>query len=149
MSTESTTWSDYDIKPRCGVYMLMLGDVVQYIGQSTNIASRLNTHRLEGRIEFDSVRIAEVAPEKLNDTERSLIRKHQPPCNYVNTERAKLPRVGKAEIYPSSVRWFGDNYEHAKQLACLEDRSLNQWLNIVIERLWNEAQQSNSTKEAA
>lgn len=40
---------------------------------------------------------------------------------------------------PRSIRWRGSNFDYAKKLAAREDRSLNRWLNMVVERLWVQA----------
>lgn len=52
-------------------------------------------------------------------------------------KRSTAPRRGYSEgEIPRSIRWRGSNYDYAKQLAAREDRSLNRWINIIVERLW-------------
>lgn len=128
-------WTERDCVPACGVYMLMLGTTVQYIGQSIDIHGRVGTHRRTGRIVFDSVRVM-LLSEGREDLERELIQKHQPPFNRTNTERAKIRDAAVDPTMPRSIRWTGDNYERAKELARREDRSVNQWINLTVERLW-------------
>lgn len=56
--------------------------------------------------------------------------------------RVKLKRgMAKRRGYspgemPRSIRWRGSNYDFAKKLAAREDRSLNRWINLTVERLW-------------
>lgn len=60
--------------------------------------------------------------------------------NAIKTKRVGKPRKGySASELPRSVRWRGSNFEYANKLAAREDRSLNRWLNLVVERLWVQA----------
>lgn len=45
----------------------------------------------------------------------------------------------KATNFPRSIRWTGSNFDYAQKLAKRENRSLNNWLNITVERLWVQA----------
>lgn len=58
-------------------------------------------------------------------------------------QRKKRRGYSEGEI-PRSVRWRGSNFDYAKKLAAREDRSLNRWLNMVVERLWFEARKKDT-----
>lgn len=65
------------------MYILMCEDAPQYIGKSIRVDSRLVTHRTAGKIPFDAVLFAEVAPEFLDDVERDLLLRYDPPRNTI------------------------------------------------------------------
>lgn len=129
----------FDLNVVAGVYLLSMRGVLHYIGSSNDISHRVRRHRREAVFAFDSIRIIRVeSPEERAALERDLIIEHNPPYNYVNTDRSReLRGVRDAFNHPRSVRWTGDNYERAKKLAAQERRPLNQWLNVVVERLWD------------
>lgn len=57
----------------------------------------------------------------------------------IKSKRNKHRRGYSDGEIPRSVRWRGSNFEYAQKLATREDRSLNRWLNLVVERLWVQA----------
>lgn len=120
-----------------GVYMLLWDGAVQYIGESCNIYGRVDLHRNEGRIRFNEVRVVRLRGAAARCAlERQLIRHHNPPINYVNTTRAGFRQRPPVYVKCSSVRFRGDNWGHVKILARAEDRSANDFLNMMVERLW-------------
>lgn len=72
--------------PACGVYLLILGGQVAYVGRSTRLRSRLAQHRSSGRA-FDEVRVIECAAEVAHWLEGELVRTLQPPQNVIRFKR--------------------------------------------------------------
>lgn len=60
--------------------------------------------------------------------------------NSTNKNKGKRRRGYSIGEIPRSVRWRGSNFKFAKQLAQREDRKLNDWLNVVVERLWKQVE---------
>lgn len=100
---------NYDGKS--GIYALLFGDRIIYIGQSKNLGSRLREHRREGKFKsmlkdktanayqlemyklIDLFRdqisftiLKEVEQKSLNYWEKKLIEQHKPKYNYVGTK---------------------------------------------------------------
>lgn len=65
----------------CGIYMLMDGNHIIYIGQSIDIFGRISNHRID-KI-FNSVVIIYVDKDNLNSVENFLIRELNPELNVV------------------------------------------------------------------
>lgn len=63
-----------------GVYFLIDGREVVYVGQSQDILSRIGTHRKQGRL-FDRFAYIECAPEKMDDLEGHYIAAFAPRLN--------------------------------------------------------------------
>lgn len=129
-------WSKLAAGKVCGVYMLMRGKKILYIGASVNIAARLMAHRTEGRIRFTDVRITKVSPSKLASVEKALIKKHQPKYNYVNTERQKkgLPVDDRRVVsfnLPRLTVW------KMAEMAEADSRSMTQWLRLKIDVIYD------------
>ncbi len=81
-----------DFEPQCGVYFLLNDGGVVHIGQSTNVAQRVNGHRLRAKrresepshkplIEFDRVLFLPVTWGKRYEYEGALIRAFKPAHN--------------------------------------------------------------------
>lgn len=64
--------------PRAGVYLLLKGDQVVYVGSSTNVVQRLAQHDDK---EFDSVALVECSEGDRLAVERAYIRANKPPLN--------------------------------------------------------------------
>lgn len=64
-----------------GVYHLMQGDRVWYVGQSINIMGRVGSWRCHFADQFDGYRVFPCEPSRLNALEREHILRHQPPLN--------------------------------------------------------------------
>lgn len=136
---EELQWAVGEVNGVCGVYMLRLGDVVQYIGQSTNVNARITSHRLEKRFEFDNVRVAVVPPDALSDMERALIKLHQPMFNGTYTDRSRISRKGEpSNKKRTTVYLTATAVEFGSKMAESEKRSFSSWLNVTIDRLWVE-----------
>lgn len=69
-----------DAPAKCGVYMLLVGGAVTYIGRSGQMHKRVQTHRASGRL-FDEVRAIPCDLATSIWLERELIRTLQPPEN--------------------------------------------------------------------
>ena len=75
-------WIGFTVPARiCGVYMLYLGDKLQYIGQSRSIMERVAAHTKMASFDFDSVRVFPCAEADLTRKEAEAIRTLEPPCN--------------------------------------------------------------------
>jgi hypothetical protein len=73
-----------------GVYILLCGIVIVYVGQARCLSVRIGQHREEKKIKFDGVKIypCEHKGRRLA-MERLLIRKYQPKCNVKHKSTAK------------------------------------------------------------
>lgn len=74
----------------CGIYALLIGDRIAYVGQSAHVHKRIAVHREQKR--FDSVVICEVPKKHLNAVEQMLIKLLNPPLNrkYAKAENGPL-----------------------------------------------------------
>jgi hypothetical protein len=81
------TFAEYIRKQPCHIYFLYRDDELLYIGGSTNINVRIQVHNSVCQIPFDRYEVMEVEYDKLWETEARLIKKHQPPYNYLHTDR--------------------------------------------------------------
>lgn len=69
----------HPLTPICGVYFLVKGNRVVYVGQSVNIVARLGTHLKEK--EFDSTCYMAAEPQELDFIESFYIHALQPELN--------------------------------------------------------------------
>lgn len=82
--------------PVGGVYVLLLGDCIVYVGQSADIRERLRTHRKEGVKKFDSAVFYPVDdPTDRLRTEGILILQHLPIHNAALLLRISHGRVSE------------------------------------------------------
>lgn len=65
----------------CGIYVLLAGETVQYVGQSRNIYSRIAQHMACAPFEFDNFAVHECADIYLGVEEARLIDSLQPKWN--------------------------------------------------------------------
>jgi hypothetical protein len=65
----------------CGIYFLFLNGEMQRIGQSVDVAQRVQTHRQQKRVPFDECHVLQCRPEDLDMLEALYIRKFDPPHN--------------------------------------------------------------------
>lgn len=79
--------------------MLMDGDSVQYVGQSSNIEYRVACHLQAGKIDFGWVAYAEAKRQDMDLLEKQLIEKHNPPHNYTHTEKAHAERGPRVSLW--------------------------------------------------
>jgi hypothetical protein len=78
----------------CGVYFLLLGENIVYVGQSTNVLTRISSHQLEGAKIFDRIFVVECRQAELCHLEALYIDKFKPRYN------AQIPPVSD-----SSTAW--------------------------------------------
>lgn len=137
-------WTEHVTRKTCGVYKLMLGVVIQYIGKSKDVDSRIGEHRKLGRIPFVSVEVVELPESELADVERALIEKHQPPFNMVHTDKMQFRSKNPHQIKKlrTTVYLTPRSIELGRIMAASQQRAFSPWLDIVIERLWAEASQN-------
>ncbi len=67
-------------KTRCGVYFLVGGGEVVYIGQSSRLPQRITDHRRNG-VSFEQVFVVECQPDDLTSIEYRYIGQIRPPLN--------------------------------------------------------------------
>lgn len=72
---------------RCGVYLLLSAGRTVYVGRSTELVTRIATHRRSGR-EFDEVRIIPCDRQTSVWLERELIRVLRPSQNLLRYQRS-------------------------------------------------------------
>lgn len=85
----------------CGVYFLCLGNEVVYVGQSTNVMARFQTHCQERRNQFERIFFIRVPFCNLNEVERRFIESLQPKLN--KTFREDPPKLEIEGIQPVSA----------------------------------------------
>lgn len=73
--------------PRSGIYFLIQGTVVVYVGQSTRARDRVQQHAREGLIQFDRCLILPCFPGDLRAVESAYIDKLRPKFNQVRVSR--------------------------------------------------------------
>lgn len=89
----------------CGVYALLSGDRVVYVGQSTNVLRRLYDHReRRGSAVFDVAMVMGARPEALNRVEAFLIEQLSPPLN--RHGRMKLNEEQRKSFKGKHRRWL-------------------------------------------
>lgn len=67
-----------------GIYFLVQGDSVVYVGQSKNVYARIATHLNEGQKIFDKAAFIDELPEKLNEVESTYIAALKPQYNKIS-----------------------------------------------------------------
>jgi hypothetical protein len=70
------------IKPICGVYFLISGSRVMYVGQSSRVLERINEH-VRNRVPFEAFYFIEVPRRRLLSVEAAYIKAFRPPRNVV------------------------------------------------------------------
>ena len=78
---------------RPAIYVLYQGAEVVYVGQSSNVFSRLATHKKEAKKDFDSFRILYCRHNRMTYWERRLIKKYEPKYN-ISQNRRKAKELG-------------------------------------------------------
>ena len=73
--------ADLFLRKQPGVYFLIKGNEVVYVGQSEDVPVRIRSHKHGGLIEFDHVYYLHVSPEKLVEVEKYYIRLLKPKRN--------------------------------------------------------------------
>lgn len=108
---------------RCGVYFLRKADVIVYIGQSTNVYSRVATHERDK--DFDSVTFVPCAKEQLDDLEGFYIRLIKPPLNGYSSQQA----LGRDNGAPRSKLW--EETRHIAWVKGLADHVTGESAQVV------------------
>ncbi|MBP0714871.1 GIY-YIG nuclease family protein [Burkholderia sola] len=77
-------------QPRCGVYFLIKGERVCYVGQSINIEARVRTHY--DRFKFEAIAYIQCEQSSLDKMESLYIHTLRPECNgRLNTNHGDTP----------------------------------------------------------
>lgn len=90
-----------------GIYFLMGGHRVQYIGQSTNYFARISQHKKDKRIPFDYALILKCDGENLSRYESALIGAINPPYNRTSgsyNELVLLSIIGECESISGLIK---------------------------------------------
>ena len=82
-----------------GIYFLLNNKAIVYIGQSVHIRTRVDTHRQEKRIQFDSVAYILCEEKDLDFLESMYIYKFAPSCNGDTLQGNKAAPVSIQQIY--------------------------------------------------
>ncbi len=77
----------------CGVYFLLHGSSIVYIGKSTDIIVRITRHERDGLMLFDSVRYIELPEHALHERERGLICRIRPKHNSLRNMKSCLHAI--------------------------------------------------------
>jgi excinuclease UvrABC nuclease subunit len=80
-----------------GIYFLLQGEKIVYIGQSTNIYARVCSHITEGKKTFDNVRVY-YTNKNLDGLERKLINHYLPLYNNDSKTRMIKNKGGTVSI---------------------------------------------------
>lgn len=67
-----------------GIYFLLLGRVVVYVGQSNNVGGRLREHRRDKVKEFDGFTFLQCSPAEATTLEQKYIKALKPKYNYIS-----------------------------------------------------------------
>ena len=73
-----------------GIYFLCLDKKIQYIGQSTVLSQRIHTHLTEKEKTFSHIYFITCPENQLNDLERELIKRFNPPLNGKPKNKKKI-----------------------------------------------------------
>jgi hypothetical protein len=76
-----------------GIYFLVQGNRIVYVGQSRNVHVRIDCHRRDKSKKFDGYAFVQCAPKMLNAVEANYIAKFRPKYN-VMTNRGQLYMTG-------------------------------------------------------
>jgi hypothetical protein len=88
--------------PKCGIYFLIRGDRVIYVGQSTNLFSRITTHQASK--EFDRFAYIECPRDALDVLESLYIHVLSPPLNGRNHDGSRSAPVPLMKLMRSAKR---------------------------------------------
>lgn len=117
-----------------GVYALLKGDVVQYVGMSANPVRRVGGHVRRGVIDFDRYWIhACPSVEEARAMEERLIQRLDPPCNVQHKPTPAPERYGavvSTRYDPKLVEWMQQKLRVSK--AELVKRALDDLMAKVI-----------------
>ena len=96
-----------EYSPVCGVYFLVKGDDVIYVGQSVNVPARVATHKNNG-VEFERWHFIECEPEWLNDLEAAFIAQFSPSLNktHCSGHQYSFARGANLKIQIEIDRWW-------------------------------------------
>jgi hypothetical protein len=78
------------IRRACGVYFLIKGERIVYVGQAANVFARVGRHVDEARKDFDAWNFVLCPREELNSLERHYINEFRPPLNRDRTTLAAV-----------------------------------------------------------
>jgi len=97
-SKQSILAASQPFTPVTGVYFLVQGNVIAYIGQSVSIQARIRTHQTDAKVLFDAVAYVPCVQEDLDILESLYIHMFQPPCNGGATGGGKAAPFSMTQI---------------------------------------------------
>ena len=92
-------------EPVCGVYFLILGNDVVYIGQSINVHCRVAEHKKNG-VAFDKWHFIECEKEWLSDLESAFIWQFSPSLNKANNTGTAGAKRSNLKVQVECDRWW-------------------------------------------
>ncbi|MBY0474234.1 MAG: DUF4224 domain-containing protein [Nitrosomonas sp.] len=81
------------VKPLCGIYFLLCGSEIVYVGQSINLVERIGNHLRNDEMLFDSYYYLEVKRENMLLMERKYIEKLFPRMNKKKLKKGLKPNL--------------------------------------------------------
>lgn len=115
---------DLDFLDRiCGVYFLMHGNEIKYIGQTIDIFSRIRSHHKEKRGKFDGVMFLEVADaSNLDFIEKTLIGFYKPQLNGNSLKKRDITTEDVVNCIKLARK---DSFKSAAIKMCIDCKELN------------------------
>lgn len=89
----------YPLGQLTGIYFLFLRNEIVYIGQSYNIAQRIEQHC--PHMLFDEWSWVQVPRAELNEAERTLIKRHKPIYNYTHNRPERGSKLAMTSPQPA------------------------------------------------
>ncbi len=114
-----------------GIYLLMMGNDVVYVGQSVNIDRRIKEHKQEKKKEFDSFFPMPCDISNLDSSEAMLILVHNPKYNkqkYEISVNVKKKQISKGKQINLSKELYNKITKEAKKL----DMPRTQFLHMLM-----------------
>ena len=101
-----------------GIYFLVKGDAIVYVGQSKYIQTRVSSHYIEGVKDFDRVAFIEVAADLLDSVETRFIETFNPKLNVIGRPKIDLrAAIAYMEKTAGLPGWLtGDALIHPKHI---------------------------------
>ncbi len=98
LSRETIARKSIPIKPICGVYFLVCGSEIMYVGKSINLLERIGNHLRNADMHFDSYYYVKEKPENLGILEQAYINELSPRMNKLVSSKMKKLTLNGSEI---------------------------------------------------
>ena len=112
--------------PCCGIYFLINGDSIVYVGQSVNVPSRVSSHYLDAAKDFNKFCYIPCNKEHLDAIESLYIHMFKPSLNGRGSEATKVknPRYINAPMSQDEIYAFATNTASIQQINNFSKRKL-------------------------